>query len=355
MSICCKQVHISNTSQVADHCVVFALSDSTEREYQQTCNHQHMDRCDKCQGLTETLADIARIISQSTFANGDDKDEATFIFETAKLAILSWKCHILRSANQDQARLDILDKLDQETVLIVNDWAMKFLPQKYRESQADWFGKRGVSWHISVVYRRLNGVLQWQGFIHTIQSCNQDSSAVVAIMQDVLHTLKLEYPEIKNAYFRQDNAGCYHSSATILSCPVVAATTGVHIQRIDFSDPQGGKGAADRLAATCKAHVRIHINEGNDVTTAHELKDALLSHGGIDGVRVVSMDTIQEVPVVDNSRKIPAISKLNNFVFGADRTSTTAWRAYGIGSGKEITLETSLPGKYVQLGHTVCL
>ena len=107
---------------------MFPLSDSTEREYQQTCNHQHMDRCEKCQGPTETLADIARIISRSTFANEDDKYEATFIFQTAKLAILSWKCHILRSAYQDQAKLDTLDKLDQETVLIVNDWAMKFLP-----------------------------------------------------------------------------------------------------------------------------------------------------------------------------------------------------------------------------------
>jgi len=38
--------------------------------------------------------------------------------------------------------------------------------------------------------------------------------------------------------------------------------------RIEFSDPQGGKGAADRLAATCKAHVHSFINEGHDVTNA---------------------------------------------------------------------------------------
>jgi hypothetical protein len=39
----------------------------------------------------------------------------------------------------------------------------------------------------------------------------------------------------------------------------------VKIARIDFSDPQGGKGAADRLAATCKNDIRAYINEGNDV------------------------------------------------------------------------------------------
>ena len=263
-----------------------------------------------------------------------------FLFQTAKRAILSWKSHILRSTNQDRARLDVLEQLDGENILIVNDWAMKFLPQRYRESQADWFGKRGISWHISVVYRRLDGVLQWQGFIHIIESCNQESSSVVKIIQDVLSTIKLENKEVSGAYLRQDNAGCYHSSSTILSCPVISASTCVNIHRIDFSDPQGGKGAADRLAATCKSHARIFINEGNDVTTARQLKDALLSQGGIDGVRVVSLETIEDL--VEDSRKIPNISKLNNFAFHGD--SITAWRAYGVGMGKEIVLEKTSSG-----------
>ena len=58
---------------------------------------------------------------------------------------MSWKGHIVRSANQDRERTDALEKLDEKTVLIVNDWAMKSLPQKYREFQTDWFGKRGIS------------------------------------------------------------------------------------------------------------------------------------------------------------------------------------------------------------------
>lgn len=321
---------------------MFALSDRSESDFQQSCNHEHTDICDRCQSLRENLAEIQRVLGETNFQTQDEKDQAAFIFQRAELAIMSWKCHILRSANQDKARIEALEQLDQETVLIVNDWAMKFLPQKYRESQADWFGKRGISWHISVVYRRLNGVLQWQGFIHIIQSCTQGSAAVVQIMQDVLRTIKLEHNEIKRAYFRQDNAGCYHSSSTVPSGPMISASSGIKIKRIDFSDPQGGKGAADRLAATCKAHVRIYINEGNDVTTAEQLKSALLSRGGIEGVRVVSLESIEELPVVEENRKVPAISKLNNFLFNAD--SFTAWRAYDIGSGKEMKLETTSSG-----------
>ncbi len=348
-----QQVHISNTSQVADHCPVFALSDSTDAHYQQRCDHDHTDRCDRCQSLAENLTEIEEVLKETKFPSDVEKDEAVFLFQTAKLSILSWKCHILRSFNQDQARLDALEQLDEGDIVIVNDWAMKFLPQKYRESQTDWFGKRGISWHISVVYRRLDGVLQWQGFVHIIQTCKQESSSVVKIMQDVLRAIKLENNEISRAYFRQDNAGCYHSSSTILACPLISTSTGIKIQRIDFSDPQGGKGAADRLAATCKSHVRIFINEGNDVTTADQLKDALLSHGGVEGVRVVSMETIQDLPSEDDSRKIPAISKLNDFEFIAD--AITAWRAYGIGEGKEITVEKTSSGTYKEYMLVFCV
>ena len=135
----------------------------------------------------------------------------------------------------DQAHLDVIDLLNPETVFVVNDWAMKFLPQRYRESQTNWFGKRGISWHISVVYRGREGVLQWQAFIHVVQSCIQGSSAVSAIMQHVLATLKQEHPEINQAYFRQDNASCYHSSHTLLMCREISDSTGVKVIHIDFS------------------------------------------------------------------------------------------------------------------------
>ena len=75
-------------------------------------------------------------------------------------------------------------------------------------------------------------------------------------MHHVLETLKHEHPAINKAYFRQDNAGCYNSTRTILACREMAASTGVQVVRVDFSDPQSGKGEADRLAASCKRHIR---------------------------------------------------------------------------------------------------
>ncbi|CAH3147751.1 unnamed protein product, partial [Pocillopora meandrina] len=89
-------VHVTSPSNVADHCVLFALSDSSDADYQQQCSHQHIDLCDRCQSLQETLAKIERVLGETTFPTQDAKDEALFIFQTAQLAIMSWKCHILR-------------------------------------------------------------------------------------------------------------------------------------------------------------------------------------------------------------------------------------------------------------------
>ena len=275
---------MSSSSRVVSHCSVFALSDSSDSALRQKCEHNHDELCDQCESLHSTLKDISTVVDRASFTTEEEKDEALFLANTATLAIQSWKCHLLRSTHQDQARLDVIDSLNPETVFVVNDWAMKFMPQRYRESQTDWFGKRGISWHISVVYRQRKGVLQWQAFIHVVQSCIQGSSAVTAIMQHVLTTLKQEHPEINQAYFRQDNAGCYHSSRTLLMCREISDSTGVKVIRVDFTDPQGREGAADRLAATCKSHIRAFINEGHDVCTANDLRNALLSHGGLEGV-----------------------------------------------------------------------
>lgn len=75
----------------------------------------------------------------------EELEDPLYTYKQSEEAITSWKAHQLRSVRQDQARIDCLNLLDEASVLITQDWAMKFLPAKYRESQSDWFGKRGVS------------------------------------------------------------------------------------------------------------------------------------------------------------------------------------------------------------------
>ena len=56
----------------------------------------------------------------------------------------------MRAVHQDAAKSFVVDHLSGSQVLLIMDWAMKFLPISFRETQRDWFGKKGKSWHATV-------------------------------------------------------------------------------------------------------------------------------------------------------------------------------------------------------------
>ena len=87
-------------------------------------------------------------------------------------------------------------------------------------------------------------------FVHIFPSCSQDGPAVIAVTADVIKQLKIIMPTLTSVYYCQDNAGCYHSGATITCARMLGKLDDVTIKRLDFSDPQGGKGCCDRKAAT---------------------------------------------------------------------------------------------------------
>ena len=188
---------MSQNSPVPDHCRAFALSDPKDSAYQARSDHEHNEVCDRCKFLTETLPDIeAGLAAQTGNLSPEEREELLFRVKQGKAAILSWKSHLLRSANQDSARVEILVKLHESSVLLVQDWAMKYLPRKYRESQTDWFGKRRIPWHVTVAMRREGEEIKMLTFVHIFQACSQDSCAAVAVMADVLQQLKITIPQL---------------------------------------------------------------------------------------------------------------------------------------------------------------
>ena len=239
--------------------------------------------------IASIFEDVESTLKDLSAVDNEEKNEMEYVITQSK-NIMAWKGHLLRDINQDEARLNLIRDLDWNSVLVVLDWAMKFLPRKYRESQSDWYGKRGISWHIAVAMTKQNDCLKSLTFVHVFQSCTQDSPAVLAIIDDVVNQLICDRPEIKKIFFRQDNAGCYHSAFNLLAMKQIATKYEVEI-RVDFSDPQGSKGACDRKAATIKNKIKAYLNSGNDVETAKQMKIAIESRSGIQGVRVMLCDT----------------------------------------------------------------
>ena len=162
----------------------------TDTDYLEICHYNHSHTCDRCSRLTSVIAEIERAVLEVR-GTTDTKEDLVFVTLQSKQCINSWKSHFMRSTNQDESRLDVIDELDETSALLVLDRAMKYLPKKFRESQTDWFGKRDLPWHITVATRKGNdGKIEMMTFVHLFETCNQDSSAVLAILNDVFRRLK---------------------------------------------------------------------------------------------------------------------------------------------------------------------
>lgn len=251
-----------------DHCRAYALSEFDDPDYTLACDHTHNDSCDRCLLLSSVVREIEEGLANAECSD-NEKEQLKFIISQEKQSIEAFKAHLLRSRNQDECRLDILNELSVFSILLVLDWAMKFLPCKFRVSQADWFGKMGIPWHISVAIRGNNGEMEMMTFVHVFDSATtQDSSTVLAILDDVFVQLKIVLPELQTIHIPSDNAGCYHCAQILITAPQIAKRRGLQISRIDFSESQAGKGACDRRAATIKLYMAIHLNSGHDIETA---------------------------------------------------------------------------------------
>ena len=225
---------------------------------------------------------------------------------------------------------------------------MKLLPMKYRETQSEWFGKRGMNWHFSAIVHSSDYLncqptqcqYQIHSYIAVFDSCKQDWFSISCILEEVLSTVKETHPSVKRAALRSDNAGCYHNSALLSTINSTSKHTGIEAVRYDFSDPQAGKDLCDQRIAQCKQCPRNYVVENNDIQTAQEVKNALEftpppPPPSITGTRVaVCTVDLSQMSANVASNKIPNITKYNNFSF--QRDSITVWQAYGIGAGQKI-------------------
>ncbi|XP_071150590.1 uncharacterized protein [Mytilus edulis] len=264
------KVHISELATVPDHCRIFALCDK-EEAFSCLCGHNHEMVCCNCEQISELLSSLNSLIANSDLNEKEDcRDEYQYKLSQAQTNIFSWKTHIIRTCHQEKAKTEIMNTMGPNDILIVLDWAMKFLPRRYREDQSNWFAKRGLSWHIGVAFRRRN-VIESLAFNHIFNGqIPQDSYATSAVILDIVNDLKEQDNSIDKIHLWSDNAGCYKSSETIY-----ALYCSKFVTSYDFCEAQSGKGACDRTAAMLKSSIRRYINQGNDVLTATQMKEAI--------------------------------------------------------------------------------
>ncbi|CAF1360558.1 unnamed protein product [Rotaria sordida] len=263
------KANVARTSRVFDHCICFSLSDPTSNSFSAACSdHEHDQVCSECLYLAQALQDTKQAIE-----NSKDKEEEVkrkmHKFTLAYDAIQAWKSHQLRSINQDLGRESVLDVLGEDAIYLNLDFAMN--PRVHCDQEQDEF----------MVGNRKQTLLEEDDEEESESGCNSE---------------KVHDSSIGQACIRCDDAGCYHSAYTVLSMPAVSEKCGIAVRRMDFADPQGGKGSSDRYAAIIKSHVRRYLNEKHDVINAEQFVEACLSYGG--KVIIGSLDLIKPSPEI---------------------------------------------------------
>ena len=103
----------------------YALTDPTSPDYDESCDHDHDVQCNRCYKLERVLADVKNAIQSSTLPE-DEVQRLLYEFDIAKSDVGAWKAHILRTYNQESAKHDVLNSMDDKSIMLVMDWAMKF-------------------------------------------------------------------------------------------------------------------------------------------------------------------------------------------------------------------------------------
>jgi hypothetical protein len=263
--------HLSTNSTCIDHCTTYSLSDPNCDAFRMKCDHEHTTGCDDCTLVDRTLFEVTREF-EDCFSNEhfpkDIAEEINFEINQSKMNISAWKSHCVRTVHQDQAKKNVLDKLHPTQALVVMDWAMKFLPIRHRESQSDFFGKKGISWHLSSVITQKvtseNESMECQfnvdTFIHILQLGSQGWFSVAHIITDLLQQLPSFVPDVREVVLKSDNAGCYHCSSLVSYIQYLNTISDIKILTYNFSEPQAGKDICDAKTAHCKLHMLRYIS-----------------------------------------------------------------------------------------------
>lgn len=168
---------------VTSHCLTHALNDPTNQQLQNQCPEGHKYLCDSCKKFDQTFAEIQQILEENLPINTDiGQNQRNFDLEVESVEIeqsiddiFEFRRHIVRSVHSEFVRKTAINELEENEAWVTVDWAQKLLATSFREKQSEYFGKRGLSWHIAHVIAKVSGKLVSHTFIHILEKGAQVS------------------------------------------------------------------------------------------------------------------------------------------------------------------------------------
>ena len=119
------RMHCETLSSCETHCISFALSNKKFENLQLDHDHNHTETCHQCALLLSTAEVIGNLVSDVS-KDQDEKDELMYDVNMAKSDIFEWMAHIVRSVQQEKAKVHAIQLLSTTTGFWISDWAQRF-------------------------------------------------------------------------------------------------------------------------------------------------------------------------------------------------------------------------------------
>ena len=127
--------NLSKHNVVASHCLQHSCSDPEDSDFQTSCHEDHEGDCDWC----KLIPDIMRVLEfmlpyflEHKIIEEDKYQEFLYDIQEAHQKIFNYKGFILRNQMQNGEWEKQMQKKIPTQAFMTIDWAMKYLPKKFR-------------------------------------------------------------------------------------------------------------------------------------------------------------------------------------------------------------------------------
>lgn len=197
--------------------------------------------CSHCAGLTDFFTELHSVIeSLPSSVTPSIRDALEIRLSSCERSVKMYMAHQIRTINQSDRIDSMCDNLKSDEGMLVVDFKQKVAPQHHRESQQNYFGKRGMSWHgCMLTYCDPETITQETRdkkvhyFDQIIENDTvQDFTSVACCIESALFCIKNQFPFLKRLILVSDNAKCYSGNGLLGVIAALSVTSGIKIERI---------------------------------------------------------------------------------------------------------------------------
>ena len=158
---------------------------------------------------------------------------------------------------------------------------------------------------------------------------DQDFQDNLSLANHVLHQFSDDFPNVNEMYRKSDNAGCYNCKACPESLYKICRKSGIILNQMDFIEPRKGKNQCDHDSAVARSVLRSFVDEGNNILTAEDIFNALIT-SGINDTKVTAV-SFKKGNFKLTCIPIDGISIYHSFEF--TEAGMKIWRYFNVSAG----------------------